>query len=297
MEFNRIRYFVALAEQLHFTRAADSLFISQSVLSYHISELERELGVELFVRNKHKVMLTSTGDSLLPLARELQERMDGFEAAARSTAHSHKTVRGLRICFDSSFDRFDIFGVPQAIASLEAEYPDAGVSLEHREFDGIIHGVEDLEYDVGFAIFQPGERLSDTFSTLRLGHENFSLISLRSGGISDVLELLAAIPLLLLKNDERWGRHIINSIRALGAKPEVVYMENFGAIFALVQMGRGSTIIPRGQYDAEAKSRPMLRAIDLPGAASFVETCAIWSKGNYNPAIELLLSRVGARAQ
>ena len=52
MELRRIQYFVTLAQYLHFSQAADHLYISQSSLSYHIAELELELGVQLFVRNK-----------------------------------------------------------------------------------------------------------------------------------------------------------------------------------------------------------------------------------------------------
>ena len=66
-----LRYFVAVAEELHFTRAAERLFVSQPALSKQIRSLERQLGAELFVRDRHGVTLTPAGAVLLPYARDV----------------------------------------------------------------------------------------------------------------------------------------------------------------------------------------------------------------------------------
>ncbi|SDK22354.1 LysR family transcriptional regulator [Streptomyces indicus] len=76
-----LRCFVAVAEELHFTRAAAALFVAQQALSRDIRRLERELGAELFVRTTRQVQLTREGERLLPYARAVLTAYDALDAA------------------------------------------------------------------------------------------------------------------------------------------------------------------------------------------------------------------------
>src|SRR5438093_3016965 len=83
IELRQLRYFVAVAEELHFGRAADRLHMSQSPLSRAIRELERDLGVVLFVRTTRRVELTSSGVALLVRARRALAEVDAAVEDAR----------------------------------------------------------------------------------------------------------------------------------------------------------------------------------------------------------------------
>lgn len=92
VELRQLRYFVAVAEELHFGRAADRLHMSQSPLSRAIRELEREIGLVLFVRTTRRVELTPAGTALLERARRALEEVDHAIGDARRAAEPASDV-------------------------------------------------------------------------------------------------------------------------------------------------------------------------------------------------------------
>src|SRR3954470_6738757 len=88
------RQFVALAEELHFSRAAQRLHMTQPPLTQAIAQLEKGLGVALFERTRRSVALTPAGEALLPEVRELLSRAQALRALARAAAAGeHGRVR------------------------------------------------------------------------------------------------------------------------------------------------------------------------------------------------------------
>src|ERR1700743_2119934 len=90
-----LRYFVAVAEEVHFTRAAARLYLSQPAVSKQIRRLERQLGAELFARDQQGVALTPVGVALLPHARRVLAAWDqACEAAEEAKSEQRATVVG-----------------------------------------------------------------------------------------------------------------------------------------------------------------------------------------------------------
>src|ERR687888_451584 len=113
-----LRYFVAVAEELHFTRAAEQLHISQPSLSKQIRVLERDLGFPLFRRDRRTVALTDAGEALLPLAREL---LGGWDRALAETTERARAAAGVLRDYWLAVDERD--GRPIRIGAV-AETPD-----------------------------------------------------------------------------------------------------------------------------------------------------------------------------
>lgn len=93
VDFTRLRYFVAVAEELHFKRAADRLMITPPPLSKQIKLLENELGGQLFERDYHNVRLTPLGETLLGPARDILGRVDDLKATASRMTNGTKAIR------------------------------------------------------------------------------------------------------------------------------------------------------------------------------------------------------------
>lgn len=93
IDFTRLRYFVAVAEELHFKRAAEKLMITPPPLSKQIRLLERELGGPLFERGYHEVRLTPLGQRLLGPARDILAQVEDFKAVAAQDRREPLTVR------------------------------------------------------------------------------------------------------------------------------------------------------------------------------------------------------------
>jgi DNA-binding transcriptional LysR family regulator len=120
LDLRKLSYFVAVAEELHFGRAADRLYVAQPVLSRQIRKLEQELGTELLIRNSRSVTLTPAGDRLLLEARSLLAMVD---ASRRRIADIVRHPAELTIGFFIG-DEFT-----EARQAFAAEYPDVVVNL------------------------------------------------------------------------------------------------------------------------------------------------------------------------
>src|ERR1700677_2735812 len=120
-----VRYFVAVAEELHFTRAAERLFISQPALSKQIRTLERTLGVVLFERAAKDVRLTPAGATFLPKAREVLAAWD----SARQTIEQRKRTQeaSLTVGWNGSLGRDGL--LPAIRSRFTDQLPDAQITL------------------------------------------------------------------------------------------------------------------------------------------------------------------------
>jgi DNA-binding transcriptional LysR family regulator len=141
-----LRYFVAAAEELHFTRAAERLYVSQPALSKQIRALERQLGVELFRRDPRGVALTDAGTALLPHARRV---LDDWAQGAAAVEAARAARRGtLVVGMSTSPGRGGL--LPAIRSRFTAAHPEAAVRLRQVSWEDPTGGLADGEVDVAF---------------------------------------------------------------------------------------------------------------------------------------------------
>jgi DNA-binding transcriptional LysR family regulator len=145
MELRHLRYFVAVAETLHFGQAAVRLQIAQPSLSHQIQQLERELQATLLQRTKRRVELTAAGRLFLAEARDIVARADRAAVIARRMGQvdSHRLRVGVGYCMDQS-------DVAAAAGRYHARHPDVQVELRTMSVPSQIAALRDRRLDVGF---------------------------------------------------------------------------------------------------------------------------------------------------
>ncbi len=145
MDLKQLRYFIAVAEELHFGRAAARLFISQPALSFDIKKLEEQLGIQLLVRNNKSVKLTNAGQVLLDEARNLLLQAEKVKRLTQLSAEG--AVGQLRVGFVNSM----LYrGRPRAMARFEEQHPNMEVVLMEMNTSEQAQALQRGQIDIGF---------------------------------------------------------------------------------------------------------------------------------------------------
>ncbi len=145
MELRQLRYFVALAEELHFRRAAEREHIAQPAFSEQIRRLERELGARLFDRTSHYVRLTSAGRLFLD---EVRQALAQVERAAQVAERAGRGELGHLVVGFIGSAANEL--TPLILRAFPARYPNVGVELREFDFRDPSAGLTSSEVDVAF---------------------------------------------------------------------------------------------------------------------------------------------------
>ena len=242
MELRQLRYFVTLAEELHFGRAAAREHIVQSALSQQVQRLERELGVRLLERSTHQVSLTAAGVVFLVEARQILAHTDRAAAIARSAASASAALRvGI---IDASYD-----SMPQILHEVQARYPGLVIHQVEASVPEQYQQLADGRLDVGIgrAAYAPPQVASHLFRRDPLG------VLVPSGHRFAALEgvpvaVLAEEPLLLAEEVRapEFNQFTVEMCRSAGFTPTVHQgtVESIRAAADLVAQGRCLYCVP-----------------------------------------------------
>lgn len=146
MDFRQLRYFVAVAEELNFSRAAERLNISQPPLSIQIKAMEEELGTVLLTRSRHNVALTQAGKLLLDHARTALHELDRAGDLVRRAGRGEAGL--IRMGFVGSVPMLDLFSY--LLAGFNQRYPNVRIDLHNMSSSRQIAALAMGEIDVGF---------------------------------------------------------------------------------------------------------------------------------------------------
>ncbi|MEU8976052.1 LysR substrate-binding domain-containing protein [Streptomyces monashensis] len=258
LDLRKVRYFVAVAELLHFGRAAERLHIAQPVLSRQIKALEKDLGAALFVRDSHGVTLTDAGRQLDVEAHQLLAAADGARRRVRRAADE---PRRLVVGFRAGIV------VTHALRAFRAAHPDVETSARRIEWDDQERLVLDGTLDIAY-VRAP---LREEGLELRLLYTESRVVMLPAGHRLDGKPELSLADL----DGETWLRY---AFPGPGDMPVRTVEEKFECVAA----GSGITLVPHSI--AEQYSRPDISYVPVTDAEPD-QVLLAWAAGRTSPLI------------
>ncbi|WP_338807009.1 LysR substrate-binding domain-containing protein [Pseudomonas chlororaphis] len=260
IEFRHLRYFIALAEELHFSRAAGKLSIEPSPLSRAIKELELELKVVLFDRNRRGTRLTDAGELFLVEARRLFSNLDSAVEIARQAATGYRKV--LRVAVSDGVAGHHLAAL---LALCRAEEPEVMVQLTEVPLAEQLRGLRNRSFDAGFACEpDPGQNLIAksvwTDPLVVVVPERNPLVAHRKLP----LHLLRRQPLILCHPQKCEGlarqmEHVVHS--AIGHPESVCRATSVNMMLTLVAAGYGIGFATEGQLAPGSRPGVVVRSV------------------------------------
>jgi DNA-binding transcriptional LysR family regulator len=293
MDLRQLRYFVAVAEERHFGRAAQRLHMSQPPLSMQIKALERELGIGLLERTSRRVALTDAGRAFLERAKIILGAVEEAREVARG---AEQGLQGrLEVGFISSAS---LSLLPPSIRLFRERF--GGVELELKE----LTSAQQID-----ALYEGGIRVGLVRLPLRAPGIRFEpvleerlVVALPSGhALEDLdrvsLEMIVDLPLIFFTRQLIPGFHaqIVELFQRVGAFPKVAqHAVHLQTIVGLVASGVGIAILPSS---AERVSREgvIYRALDVPDATSWMGLA--WVEGDESKLVKNFVRTVREVAQ
>ena len=286
LELRQLRYFVTVAEELHFGKAALRLHMTQPPLSQAIQALEGLLGAALFERNRRGVALTAAGTALLPEARRLLAQSQELPQLVRRAAAGE--AGRLTLAFVSSAD-YSV--LPPFLRAYRAAYPQVDITLQEAtsdlQLDDLLHG----RIDAGLLIPPLPDKAKTELDYLPVLNEPLILCApaglaglKRKGAVA--LARVPRLPLIIFPRAISPALHdaILSVFSAAGITPQIGQQAiQMQTIVSLVSAGMGIALVPQSVSNL---MRPGVEYRSLSDPTPLVETGLAWRRDNNSPVLQ-----------
>ena len=288
MELRHLRYFVAVAEELHFGRAAQKLGMAQPPLSQQIRRLEQELGVLLLQRTKRRVQLTEAGRAFLEEARETLSQAERAIKAAQRAGRGE--VGRLTIGFLGAAT-YSL--LPSILIAFRHRYPDVEVELHELKTSELIQALRERRIQVGFVRLPVEDELlavepitrEELLVALPVRHP---LASRAHIGFGDLAEEAFLMPPRQLAPS--FHEQVLDLSRQAGFTPklgaEAIQLQT---IINLVAAGMGVTLVPESVQILAGRGVVFKK---LPDPPPMVEIAVAWRRDTHSEILSAFLNVV-----
>jgi LysR family hydrogen peroxide-inducible transcriptional activator len=255
-----MRYLVAVADTLNFSRAADECFVTQPTLSAGIKELEDRLGVQLIERTRHSVLLTPLGEATTARARRLL--LDASEIEALAKAHSNPFEGDLKL---GSIPTIGPYLLPRALLAIRHEFPDLNIYLREEMTESLLDGLNSGRLDL-VLIALPFD--TGSLTIMPLFEDGYQLASPADWPTPDGAEALTQSgQLMLLEKGHCLQRHALEAYPGrLSTAEDSFAATSLMTLIAMVSEGLGITLLPNLAVQAGVADNTKMQLTPLPDA-------------------------------
>ena len=280
MDLRQLRYFLVVAEELHFGRAAERLHMTQPPLSMAIQNLEEDLGAELFIRNRRGVTLTAAGEALKPHALRMLADVEGLPALVQRAATGE--TGKLALSFVSSAD-YSV--LPPFLRRYRSKFPEVEIALQEATTDIQIDLLMEGRVDAGLLIPPLQAKARTVLDYLPVLEEPL-ILAAPAGALKGKrpvwLKDAPQLPLII------FPRHIAPSlydgIIGCFATPPLIGQEaiQMQTIVSLVSAGMGIALVP---HSVGNLMRTGVEYRALRDDTPVVQTGIAWRRDNTSPVL------------
>lgn len=294
MDLAQLRYFLSVADNLSFTRAAEELYVSQPTVSKQIALMEKELGTKLFSRDNQGVRLTYTGRMLRPDFRDALALIDtAVQKAAKTTADLQGQINiGISSMMDINYI------MPGFLRAFTQVYPEIRLKITSHPFSGLQKKLDGGELDVIFTYSLETLKKADQARMVISRSDSFLYYSVTLMPEERAnLSLCDFVGIPLLKIYEQAAESgVLSYYSELAHRSglcfeQVKEVPDMETMILYLESGLGVCIMGRSY---RVNTSDSIRFIDLSQSdhLSTVGTDAIWRKSNRNPSLRLLLDEI-----
>lgn len=288
IDLRLLRQFVAVAEELHFRRAAERLHMAQPPLSTAIRRLEAELGAALLVRSSRQVTLTAAGAVLLEEARRVLATLEAGIARTRLAASGRVGTLDLTFLSNCAV-------LPPALRAFRAECPDVDIRLHEASTADQVARLQDGTADVGF-LRPPGAPAPDLAFELVVRQPLRLALPTddpRAGMPVVALEDFAAADFVATPRDKGAGFHdtVLDQCRRAGFAPRIVQRaRQMDTVKALVATGLGVALVPENAVE-QVPAGVVLKPFTVAGRIdAAVDLLMAWNPARHAPTRDRFLA-------
>lgn len=288
IELRHIKYFLAVAEDLHFRKAAERLFISQPGLSRQIKQMENDLGIVLFERHNRKVKLTKAGAYL---QKELSMKLKKIDRALLHAKLLNDGKEGVL--------NFGYVGsamqeiIPNLLLEFKKNHPDIVFSLKEMYNQKQIDDLLSYELDIGFVRL---EKVQKTLEILPILTENFCLLLPYNHPLNEAnfkgLDQLKEESFILFDAiySSSYFEKVMQIFDDSGFSPLISHNTiHAGSIYTLVENNFGISIVPKS---LAIHKKGKIKFIELHKIKQKTVLSAVWNKDNKNPVLNKIIALI-----